>query len=344
MPKKSPVRPCYVAAFALSLVFSSPAHAGFEWVSPNDTAAPQQAPVTIGGAPQASAMPEIISPVVITGSTKSPSPQPSYAPASTYQAPAVTAPMPISVTPPAPAATTYLSPRPNLATATIVAPASGGDLVQGFASQIPLPLALRQILPAGMNFSIDQDIDMDTPVSYKGGKPWRDTLRDMLASAGLVDHEQGGVVTISHMAAASAAPGPSSVAPMMPAAPLAPLPEKSIGSLTLVSEAPAAPMHTDMAAINVGTPDGWSVERGDTLRKALTAWCQRAGVELQWIAEYDYPVEASAHFNGGFEDAVRGLLAGFDGARPQPVGQLHTNANAGQMVLVVQARGNNYSN
>ena len=84
--------------------------------------------------------------------------------------------------------------------------------------------------------------------------------------------------------------------------------------------------------------------RGDTLHKVLSDWCQHSNVELQWQAEYDYPVEASAHFEGKFEDAVRGLLAGFDGARPQPVAELHANRGAGQRVLVVQARGNSYSN
>jgi hypothetical protein len=100
----------------------------------------------------------------------------------------------------------------------------------------------------------------------------------------------------------------------------------------------------EIPSVNVNSAEGWTAERGDTLRKVLIDWCRHAGVELQWLAEYDYPIEASAHFNGGFEDAVRNLLAGFDSARPQPIGELHTNPNAGQKVLVVQARGNSYSN
>jgi hypothetical protein len=110
---------------------------------------------------------------------------------------------------------------------------------------------------------------------------------------------------------------------------------KTSVSPNVLSEAPV---------VSAPFADGWSAGRGETLRKVLTGWCSRAGVELKWLAEYDYPIEATARFNGGFEDAVRSLLAGFDGARPQPFGELHANARAGQKVLVIQTRGNSYTN
>ena len=57
--------------------------------------------------------------------------------------------------------------------------------VQGFANNVPLAVALREVLPPGYGFSIDQDVDLGTLVSFQGGRPWRDTLQSMLAPASL---------------------------------------------------------------------------------------------------------------------------------------------------------------
>jgi len=299
------------ATLALGIAFwAAPAHAGFQWVAPNEGATYDQ-PATNTYAPAPTTAdngPEAVSPLVISGAPES----------SKKAADALKEPQKI-----------------DLSTATIntskpsAEAASTASVVQGFATQIPLALALRQLLPSGYSFSIDQGVDIDTLVSYKGGKPWDETLKIMLASAGLVDHRQGTVVTISRADIPGAAVEKKQILPTM-----APAPKTTVSSLTTAPQ----------PSVNITSPDGWSAERGDTLRKVLTGWCSRAGVELKWLAEYDYPIEASAHFRGGFEDAVRNLLAGFDGARPQPIGELHANPIARQKVLVIQVRGNSYSN
>ncbi|MDR3424643.1 MAG: TcpQ domain-containing protein [Alphaproteobacteria bacterium] len=388
MPNKILAQTCGVAMLTLGFALAAtPVYAGFEWVSPGDSASGQQPPVVLSqpsptaplaSAPQvATSAPEVISPVIISGdTTKQPAP-PSPFPAagvisgtapvslaapvsqqtlpSSYPAPApAPAPSSVALTPasmPAAAdsaasAPTSLAPssangatKNDLATATIsVSPSSSEEVVPGFASQVPLALALRQILPVGYSFSIDPGVDMETLVSYKGGRPWRETLKDMLAQVHLEAREQGAEISITQ--GGSVVPVAGNSAPL----PLQPSPNASRASGYLVAPATAIAAPSVMPAVNVSPADGWSAERGDTLRKVLTEWCHKAGVELQWLAEYDYPVEASAHFSSGFEDAVRNLLAGFDTARPQPIGELHTNSSAGQMVLVVQARGNNYSN
>jgi type IV pili sensor histidine kinase/response regulator len=90
----------------------------------------------------------------------------------------------------------------------------------------------------------------------------------------------------------------------------------------------------------ISSPSTWTAERGDSLRKVLTSWSKRSRVEVEWLAEYDYPLQASVNFVGTYEAAVRALLVGFEEAHPQPVAQLHTNPSMGQRVLVVRARGN----
>jgi len=320
MLKKIFLKSC-VSVLALGVVIvATPACAGFEWVPPSSGAAAYQpsvsgspvAPLSLAPSvvvspapPVATTMPEVISPVIISGVPKPTS-------------------MPLEPVPTAHA-------KIDFATATIGVPAStGAEIVQGFASQVPLVLALRQVLPAGYVFSLDQDVDMDVLVSYKGGKSWHETLGDMLQPVGLVSHEQGMTVTVSRAPASAVAMPPRAM-------------KQSVEAPSLAMTPVLAPVsHNEVLASSNG--GGWSVQRGETLRKVLTEWCQQAGIELQWLAEYDYPVEASAHFNGEFEEALRGLLAGFEAARPQPIAELHTNSRAGQSVLVVQARGNSYSN
>ena len=324
MPNKILALSCGTATLALGLVLSATsAYAGFQWVAPNSSAAYQlpayqaPAPRAYSSAPlSATNAPEVISPVIISGDVKqAQTPLPPLSPITLSSKEGSKVDL----------ATATISAAPSSTEASPSAP-SGADVVQGFALQVPLALALRQVLPIGYSFSIDQGIDMDTLVSYKGGKAWRETLNTMLAPEGLASHEQGTVVTISRNGAS-----------VVDKAPL--LSRQPVGTLGNFR----APLET-APPVNVSSADGWSAERGDTLRKVLTDWCRRSGVELKWQAEYDYPIEASAHFNNGFEDAVRNLLAGFDGARPQPIGELHSNSSAGQRVLVVQARGNSYSN
>jgi hypothetical protein len=337
-----------ILAFGFA-VLAGPAHAGFQWVAPPEAGGGFAMP----GAP--SGGPATTGPVVITGDNgpmveTAPSSSSAY---SSFQAPVVVGAAPGSE-------------DHDLATATIEAPAVSSsssssccDVVQGFATEVPLALALRQVLPQGTNFSIDQNIDMDTVVSYKGGKSWRETVRQMLGPVGLVAREQGSTLIVSHagtVSASSLAPAassgattvavPTSKGPVVDSGPGGSMPSTGSGGGRRI--ATTVHSNTIQAAMtpsyNVSSPDGWSAQRGDTLRKVLSEWCRRGGIELQWLAEYDYPMEASVHFSGGFEDAVRALLAGFENAHPQPVAELHANPNAGQRILVVQARGNNYSN
>ncbi|MDR3450762.1 MAG: TcpQ domain-containing protein [Alphaproteobacteria bacterium] len=386
MPKKYVTGSCALAVLVLGVAAAAtPAWAGFEWVAPPGASAasegyapqPVELPPVSARASSASVPPEVISPVIISG-TPTPS-VPIAAPFPAQMQPASPALAPLPITPPA-------ASLPVPAAMPAPAQASSDAVVEGFASQVPLSIALRQILPVGYNYVIEANVDAATLVSYKGGQGWHTTLSDMLAPAGLVARQQGRNVTVARAGSLPAAAS----APVLTPAPVASLPISSAGGPVIDSGAvrgaptsapvssgapvlmppsrpaaqaqsatpdirdqidtmnmPAPIMHVptrEVPAFNVGSADGWSAERGDSLRKVLTDWCKRAGVELQWVAEYDYPMEASAHFGGSFEDAVRELLAGFESARPQPIAELHTNSGAGQKLLVVQVRGNNYAN
>lgn len=294
------------AAFlvAVSFCVSSPAMAGFQWIAPSDAAS----------APPMGLPPEMMPPPQVQ--------QAAPQPVAPVASPEVISPLVITG---------------GANGSTTQAPDNTG--VVGFAKGVPLAVALRQILPIGYGFSIDQDVDMGTLVSFQGGHPWRDTLRTALAPAGLVMREDGQMVSVgfSHSLAAQAGAqyptyqaglGPKNLAASAPAdSVIMPVPEEAIklepskGSDSAVAEA-------------------WQAERGQYLRKILEDWCRRSNVEFNWLSEYDYPLQASVSFSNGFENAVRSLLTGFENAHPQPVAELHSNPNINQMVLVVRTRGN----
>ncbi len=353
----------------------------------------------------------------------------------------------------------------TLGSAAVPAPALAASartgMVEGFASDVPLTVALRQVLPRGVMYTIADDVDTSTSVSWNGGRDWQTVLNDMLGKAGLRAAYSQNTVLIekSGMAAAApsftlhepvvvdSAPAPSAPVSLVPPAEpmdMAPpehtlqVPPSSVTTPVVMGEAPAAtrdyqvtpqevtsadpefksPAHgkknkkvadiapmDDMSAApasmapiadnsahvltpppgiddaSAGAPmvepyndsapgldpivantqpsspamsaeamdaaihmqGPWQANAGQSLHEVLSTWAQRANIELNWLSEYDYPLQASMTFNGSFEDAVRTLLSGFMNASPAPVGRLHRNTDLGQLALIIEARGNLYN-
>ncbi len=66
----------------------------------------------------------------------------------------------------------------------------------GFGRDLPLALALSQVIPADYTYSFGQNVDLGTTVSWQGGKPWNEVLRDMLSQTGLKADISGNQVSI----------------------------------------------------------------------------------------------------------------------------------------------------
>ncbi|MCB1784080.1 MAG: TcpQ domain-containing protein [Alphaproteobacteria bacterium] len=66
--------------------------------------------------------------------------------------------------------------------ATLEQPAEPSfDVVEGFGSDMPLALALRQIVPPRYAFSFQKGVNPGLRVSWDGGKPWNEVLNGMLS-------------------------------------------------------------------------------------------------------------------------------------------------------------------
>lgn len=104
---------------------------------------------------------------------------------------AMPAPAPLSLedkTPPP----TNVSPRQPSA-----APASG-DFTEavGFGRDLPLALALSQVVPPEYSYAFARNVNVGTTVSWQGGKPWNQVLDEMLAQNGMKAEIEGGQITI----------------------------------------------------------------------------------------------------------------------------------------------------
>jgi len=66
----------------------------------------------------------------------------------------------------------------------------------GFGRDLPLALALSQVVPPGYAVDFATDIDAAASVSWEGGKPWDAVLREMVAPLGLQAVVTGSQVSI----------------------------------------------------------------------------------------------------------------------------------------------------
>ncbi len=83
------------------------------------------------------------------------------------------------------------------------------------------------------------------------------------------------------------------------------------------------------------TVDQWAVTQGETLRIVLEDWAKKAGWDVVWNTTREYPIQASAMFNGRFMDVASALVRNFSRAQPAPYAKFYK----GNKVIVIQTIG-----
>lgn len=82
-----------------------------------------------------------------------------------------------------------------------VAPSvSGFEEAVGFGKELPLALALSQVVPSDYSFSFAQNVNVGSSVSWQGGKSWDAVLQEMLAPVGMKAVISGKQVVIQNAA------------------------------------------------------------------------------------------------------------------------------------------------
>ena len=69
-------------------------------------------------------------------------------------------------------------------------------IADGFGKDVPLKVALLQILPPTLTAQFSQDVDAEQIVNWSGGKPWQAVLRDVVQPLHLRATVNGSVVRI----------------------------------------------------------------------------------------------------------------------------------------------------
>ncbi|MBL1147276.1 MAG: hypothetical protein D8M28_06205 [Proteobacteria bacterium] len=241
------------------------------------------------------------------------------------------------------------------ATAPAAAPVlfvENAEMAQGFGSDIPLVMAIRQIIPSSQAFAFEPGVDLGAPVSWQGGAPWPEVLSNTLSAAGLYARMHRDMVIIGKYDG-GAAPAPVSggedhaafdapvtsmtaSAPTQSTKPQTEIEKSMAGQSGGMMTAPASDTgmnSPDSAPVAAAAPQ-WSVTPGQTLRDAVTSWATEAGVKLYWTTDYDYRIDASHVFQGSFEEALAQLLDTFADTTPQPYGQLHKSSEGGQILVI----------
>lgn len=216
--------------------------------------------------------------------------------------------------------------------------------VEGFGRDIPLSIAVTQIVPENFAVQYGQNISPDTLVNWQGGRNWKAALTDAVSAQNMKVNITGQTVMIESTAPTYVAPAtilPQPVASNAVAAePMPAMTANNTETAFLDNAALFAPLMPTMNDARPMRPQTimWVAPRASTLRQVLTDWSREAGVQLQWSAQYDYPLMSDVQFEGNFEEAVENILAGLVDAQPRPVARLHPNEPSGPAILVVETR------
>lgn len=277
-------------------------------------------------------------------------------------------PLPVRTLPPRTMTATTITPAPVATPASSVvtmsssapAPIAVADeantpprtTVDGFGTNIPLSLAIEQVVPSSYTVVYQTQLDPDTIVSWVGGRAWDKVLEDMVYAHGARVRVTGAQVILYPPTAApivipapvvvsapTKAPVAVSVPPVM--AP-DPLPARVVNDVSAVPAMPPGAGPAPVAArprVSVVEPtvqtvdvmaaapssgnqydpsqvDIFSGRTGETVRDILVRWGRIAHVNVAWQMDQDLTLPHSFAVNAPFPRAVEKL---FDLYRGQAV-------------------------
>ncbi len=151
-----------------------------------------------------------------------------------------------------------MAPPPNVPahpslTGPIVPSAQKFSAVEGFGRDVPLALAMRQIVPPDYAFSFGDGVDPGQRISWTGGAPWNQVLQKAIESSGLGVDVDGKTVVV---AVGKGEAFPPVVTPQLPAVllqapPASPAPDSAMMPLPrMAGKPPGAPVPLALSSGN----------------------------------------------------------------------------------------------
>lgn len=241
------------------------------------------------------------------------------------------------------------------------ASAANANSFNGFGEDIPLASAAKQIVPDGWHVDFGVGVDKSAKVSWSSAADWKAALSSAAAKRGYqVQYGDSSVIVTKGGARVATAPtakkspvtsdrhayaGPRKEA-------IGGKRHKKVVSERLEQDSPAAggggfviasvkgskvstnssewreyKVGKDGDGESAAAPTSLRVNEGDSLRPVIDAWAEKNGWKLVWKSEFNYPISASASFDGDFVQSTTSLIKAFDAARPMITVDFYTGNN-----------------
>lgn len=185
------------------------------------------------------------------------------------------------------------------------------DMVEGFGYDIPLALALRQVVPADFTVSFGS-ISPGQQVSWSGGRGWNLILSDIMATAGARAVMNGQAIHL--------------------------MPYPGQGPRLRIDNVPfslrQATPGPDFGNKTGATIQHWHAAPSERVTDILRDWARREGADLFWNARTDLVLNQPLRFEGSLEYAANALLSQIQGLHMKA--KLYPNLPDGPAILLVR--------
>lgn len=241
----------------------------------------------------------------------------------------------------------------------------------GFGKDMPLALAVQQIVPPGYAYSFAQSVNAGQRVSWSGGKAWDLVLQETLEPIGMNIRIDGKSVMVvqdtDQMSQNEIQTNVQSIEPaagteieleaqISPAAALIQTPEAPQTRSKISDPGETASIQPDLSAIEMPEADGvqmqmdvteseavdntsaqiWSAKKGDSLKTVLHDWAKQSNTQIIWEASYDYRLDKDLSLQGSLEEAYNELLSSYNDSESKPNFRfVKQNKESDNMALII---------
>ncbi len=209
--------------------------------------------------------------------------------------------------------------------------------IVGFGTDLPLALALRQVVPAQYSFSFADGVNPGYRVSWNGGRPWNEVLNDMVSPLNLSAQIHSKIVSIKKSGDNMSALAPQDHKPQAGEIRRSNITDpgetpgdQNFGGFKMEDPATSekAAMKEETTMPESGSLKTWEAKQGDSLKTILSGWSKKAGAELIWNASHDYTLDSNVMTNGTFGSAVKILFASAVSSESGPTHKINNEAGA----------------